>query len=265
MLVSFPNHVQNVLSNEFEIDWTAHDPIGMTRFTLADEDIDLGLVPEPPRFDVPGRAILRSGAFAGAELDLAALPELIFMNEPYAVTSTPSTASVGPDGSFVVENLYPALFAMLFQVELLPANWYVAAATSRGRNVLTEGLRVEGAPAPIEVVLAGDAGWIEGRVLDSGGAAVPDARVILIPPAERRGPMLDFPTAVADHAGAFSLERIPPGDYRILAVNPSGYPERNPYWQSPTFLADYEGRGERISIEPSARIVMNPEAVPFAF
>jgi hypothetical protein len=34
---------------------------------------------------------------------------------------------------------------------------------------------------------------------------------------------------------------------------------------APTFLADYEGRGERISIEPSAGIVMNPEAVPFAF
>jgi hypothetical protein len=74
--------------------------------------------------------------------------------------------------------------------------------------------------------------------------------------------MAQFPNAEADMWGAFVLEDVPPGEYRLLALDAAGRPTINPYWQSPDFLRQYELRGELITVDPGARLTINPEAIP---
>jgi hypothetical protein len=55
------------------------------------------------------------------------------------------------------------------------------------------------------------------------------------------------------------VDRVAPGDYRLLVVDTAGLPE--PEWESPDFLRQYELRGERITVDPGARLTINPEAI----
>jgi hypothetical protein len=73
--------------------------------------------------------------------------------------------------------------------------------------------------------------------------------------------MVRFPTAVADASGVYRLTRIPPGEYRMLALYVAGRPSYSRYWESPDFLRQYELRGERITVDPGARLTINPEAI----
>jgi hypothetical protein len=114
---------------------------------------------------------------------------------------------------------------------------------------------------PLEVVLANDGARIEGVVRAADGRLVPEARIILTPPGGGRDPLLRFHTVVADGAGVFSFETVPPGVYRLLALDTFGNWDSSPFWTSPDFLRQYELRGELITVDPGARLTINPEAI----
>jgi hypothetical protein len=58
-----------------------------------------------------------------------------------------------------------------------------------------------------------------------------------------------FFSAVADHAGAFTLENVSPGDYDVLAWD---YVEDFAYLNS-DFLKRYEGQSAKVRVEPRSR------------
>jgi hypothetical protein len=144
----------------------------------------------------------------------------------------------------------------------LPDGWYVESVRSGGIDLLRDALLVGGGPvSPVEVVIANDAVRIEGVVRDGSDQLVPDARVILIPPFAVRGPLTQFPEVEADASGGYTLERVPPGQYRLLALDLEGR-DPNVNWDSPDFLRQYELRGEVITLDPGARLTIDPEAIP---
>jgi hypothetical protein len=244
------------------LDWDAWDPrwarlspIGRVSFLLEHEDLELGTIAETPKSSVGGRVVFRPAE--GTEAYAGQLPALIFRERGFSAWRRTVPA---PDGTFSVQWLFPGVFEV--EPEDVPAGWYVAAIRSGGRDLLRHGLEVGGGPSnPIEVVFANDAAMISGAARNVDGSLVPDARIVLIPPADQRGPLLRFPTTSSDHSGAYLLEDLPPGSYRLLALDVAGNPDTLPYWESPDFLRLYELRGERITIDPGSRLTIDPEAI----
>jgi Carboxypeptidase regulatory-like domain len=67
---------------------------------------------------------------------------------------------------------------------------------------------------------------------------------------------------VSDSFGGFLLEDVPPGTYRLLALDEAGLGGQWSYWESPEFLRDFELRGEPVTIDPDARVRIDVRAVP---
>jgi hypothetical protein len=237
-----------------------HARIVNTRITVdadeADEtgNVDLGTIPVSPRVSAEGRVVVRP--LGRGSIDLTSLRLMIGLTR------------VRADGTFLLQDRLPGPYGFRFAPDSIPEGWYVESAWSGGRDVLREGLELTGRPAPIQVVIAEGAGRIEGTVRNADGELLPGARVVLILPSHRRGSLLRFPTATADAAGRYVLDGIPPGEYRLLALDEAGTVVPTPsvlapdlYWESPDFLRRNELRGERITLDPGARLSIHREAI----
>lgn len=232
----------------------ALDPIARVRVRIDDSDVDLGTVAPDPRANVSGRVVVRP---AGEPP-----PAFVFSFTYLDLIGEAYRSLAWSNGSFVVEGLSPGLW--IFGAGALPSDWYVASVMSGGRDVLRDGLEGGGQVAPIEIVVACDGARIRGVVRDEDSRLVPDAAVVLIPPAGRRGPMLSFPDTTADAGAAFSLDRVPPGEYRLVALDVVGQPLLAAHPEDPEFLRKYELRGERITLDPGARMTINAKAIPLS-
>ena len=65
-------------------------------------------------------------------------------------------------------------------------------------------------------------------------------------------------------SGGFTLDNIPPGEYRMLALEVAGMDDGSPWWELPEFLRRYELRGERITVDPNlslANYEFKPQSV----
>ena len=268
ILLRYPAAVFSALRERLEaeyVDWRL-DPIARLRITVdsshpdrdPDGKIDLGTIPQVARFSVPGRVVVRSSDARG--LDLGDLP-VISLRDVGPLASHSKFVSLAEDGTFDIEGVNPGLFSLIFNSAALPDGWYVAAARSGARDVLWNGLEAGGPVNPLEIVLADDAAEIAGVVRNSSNELVPDARIVLIPPAGRRGPLARFQTVVADASGAYSLTKVPPGEYRMLALDAAGQTLGAWYWEDPERLRELELRGARMTVDPGARLVVNTEAI----
>jgi hypothetical protein len=252
-----------------DLDWDTLNPISQLRVTVdaredsdGDHILDLGSAPISAKVSLPGRIIVEG--VRAAEVDLTRL-QIFFLD------TMSSGASIRPaaDGTFTLRGLHPGLYRMSPPPAawVMPARFYVASVNA-GDDVLRDGLRVNGgAPSSIDIVIADGAGRIEGVVRNRLGAIVPDARVVLAPPANRRGRLTSFPTALANGSGGFVIDRIPPGDYRLLALDNAGVPDTTAlgnavrHWEGPDFLREFENRGTPITVAPRARMTVDAVAV----
>jgi hypothetical protein len=262
MLLSYDNGLKNQLRSEFDLNWRPFDPIARVPFEIDDADVDLGVLGDPPRTSVPGRVEVRRSA-GGSEIGLEQLPTVSLGDVHYILGSETRRAVPGDDGAFLIEDAYPGSFVLGVRQGDLPLGWYVESVRSGGIDLLREELLVGGGQvSPIQVVIANDAGRIEGIVRGGDDQPVPDAHVVLIPPIGGRGPATRFPAVTADASGVFALERLRPGEYRLLALDLAGRDGAGVFWESPDFLRQYGLRGGRITVDPGARLTINPEAIP---
>lgn len=239
------------------------------RLVVDDGDVDLGVVEPDGQRDIAGRFVVQGGEIDPSRLSF----RLQYDDDPKI--SIPATIS--PDGLLLFEGLPPGLFRLVFPklirgsatptspfrpAAAAESAWYVASARSGSQDVLRDGLSVSSGPVdPIEIVLADDGGRIEGAARDGQGQFLTDARVVLVPPPNQRGPMLRFPTAAAPD-GTWVLNDVPPGTYRLMVLDVAGRPDRYPYWEDPEFLSQYELRGQTITVDAGARMRIDGEAIP---
>jgi hypothetical protein len=233
----------------------AVNPVVRRRVVIGDADVDLGDLAPDTHVWASGRVSWKAGETPqGSDTPLG-----IRFEESQATLLRIAEF----DGeSFIVRGLSRGLWSV--SANLPSGGGYVVSVTRGGRDVIRDGLEVGSGPvSPVEILLAADGARIEGvaRRRD-GGELVPDARIVLIPPPQRRGTTTRFITIESDARGAFSVEVVPPGEYRLLALDVAGRSDVYPYWESPEFLRQYELRGELITVDPGARLTINPEAIP---
>ena len=155
------------------------------------------------------------------------------------------------DGSFAIRNFVPGRYT----VDLQPnPPWYVQSATSstidvlREELVLTPGRR----PDPLEIVLRDDGAMISGTIRADGQPAA--GSVLLIP--EQQSATQIRVTAAAP-GGDFLFDRVPPGDYKVLALDTVSDLE----FRNTETLGPYLSKAARITLEPGKQASVSVERV----
>lgn len=157
-----------------------------------------------------------------------------------------SGLTVRPDWTFTATNLEGP---HLFRITGLPQDWMLKTVRIGERDLTDAPLTVPtGGPGVtgVEIVLSRKGALITGEVTGATGAPAPDATVIVFP--ENRafwGPGSRFVHATRpDDDGRFSIPRLPPGLYRIIAAATVMEGE----WEDREFLQSLERKAARIEL-----------------
>jgi hypothetical protein len=170
----------------------------------------------------------------------------------------------GESGEFRAANVSPGLYQLAWRADL-PAGSYIETIRNGSRDVLRDGLIVTpGAESSMVVVIRNGSASIQGTARHVNGDLAQGAQIILVPPRLERGPFVSFPAVASDPFGRYLFENVRPGAYRILAIDMAGRQAAGgaPFWETEAFLGQYELRAELITVDPGARLTIDPEAIP---
>src|SRR5262249_5381534 len=134
-----------------------------------------------------------------------------------------------------------------YQVALsdLAAGTYIKSIRFGAADVLNGSLHIDpGANDRIEIVLAGNAGVVDGTVLDKNREPVPHAPVALVPDAAHRQRGDLYRNTITDEFGKFHLQGIAPGDYSLFAWEDI----EEGLWRDSDLIRRYEASGKAIRI-----------------
>jgi len=178
--------------------------------------------------------------------------------DPAGFMMMPASANVEDDGSFVVRKVMPGEY--LVQLMGMPKDFYVKSVRLGDQEVLDSGFTVEsgGAPGALEVVLSAGAGRLDGLVLGEDDKALPGATVVLLPEPERRKYERLVKSSACDQNGRFTLEGIPPGEYKLFAWKEV----ETGAWLDPDFMQPIEKLGEEVAIREAGRESRQLKAMP---
>jgi len=144
----------------------------------------------------------------------------------------------------------------------LPAGLYIKSARFGPADALNNVIHIDLRTTDrMQIVLAGNAGTLEGVVRDNLRNIVPRARVVLVPDLAHRQRADLYKTTSTDESGRFRLQAIPPGDYVLFSWEDI----ENGLWQDAEFLKRYETAGKPVRIIESGRETVETTAIPFAF
>jgi hypothetical protein len=145
-------------------------------------------------------------------------------------------------------------------VKNLPPNAYVKSIRMGAADLLRDGLHIAGvARDPIEVVIATNGGVVNGVARDPIDRPLAGASVVLLPEIGLRQNRLDlFRNATSGPDGAFRLEGVAPGDYRIFVWEDV----REGDWHDPEFMKDYELRGAPVHVGGTEPVEVKAPAIP---
>jgi hypothetical protein len=177
--------------------------------TITDHDVDLGTVNVGSLRTITGRII--GSAEVRQKMKTSGLTLARWDS-----TLLSTHAAIADDGSLSVD-LPEGGYRIVAQS--LPSDLYLAYIRDGSRDLLDTGLMIDGDPlGTIDISIASGTSIIEGTVRNDKGELLAGAHVILLPTANRRtNPDLFF-TVVTNTAGTFSISKVPPGSYSVLAL-----------------------------------------------
>jgi len=209
--------VRNLAAGSYEINVTSGagygDPEQYVQLTptITDRDVDLGTINIGPIRTLTGRIIVPDDLRGSMKLDQVILRRWDSVDSVLPNIVVP----VGADGTFNVD-LPEGRYRI---VSALPAEFYVKSVRYGSRDVVDTGLVMDGgATGQVEVGIAQGITSVEGIVHNTKGELVYGAKIALLPASSRRTNLDLFFTATTDTGGNFSISRVPPGEYSILAL-----------------------------------------------
>jgi hypothetical protein len=207
---------------------------------ITDHDVDLGTVNVGSLRTITGRII--GSAEVRQKMKTSGLTLARWDS-----TLLSTHAAIADDGSLSVD-LPEGGYRIVAQS--LPSDLYLAYIRDGSRDLLDTGLMIDGDPlGTIDISIASGTSIIEGTVRNDKGELLAGAHVILLPTANRRtNPDLFF-TVVTNTAGTFSISKVPPGSYSVLALE-SLPPDAQ--WDA-EFMMQFQKFETRISIGESDR------------
>ncbi|HLQ77258.1 MAG TPA: hypothetical protein VK210_07880, partial [Terriglobia bacterium] len=161
-------------------------------------------------------------------------------------------------GAFTMRNIAPGDYRISLALNSgLPATAkvpidlktaYLKSAQLQSADILTAGFKMDGPVADsMQVVIATNSGSIFGRVLGDDKQPIVPARAMIVPDPARRSRFDLFSPIAVTPTGRFTLDGIPPGDYKVFAW---AHVEEGA-WFDPEFMRVYENHGVPIHIDES--------------
>jgi hypothetical protein len=217
---------------------------------IGGRDIDDLVVACAPRVEIRGRIRVEGEtklSFGGTDLRTRPRVDLSSLTGK----QTGYTSLIQADGTFTLAD-FP-LDHYRVTVRPLPESFYIKSISLATRDVLQEGLHLDGTSSgPLEIVLADKAASIEGIVFDDHQKAAANVMVVLVPEPRQRQRDDLYSTADTDENGGFKLQRLTPGRYELYAWESI----ENDY-RDPEFLAKYRSRARAVVLEPGNAAAVN--------
>jgi hypothetical protein len=160
------------------------------------------------------------------------------------------SAAIKDDGTFVFRDVGPAAYRVTFN--RLPAGLYIKSIHWGTTEITDTGLDLTGGIPPrteLAIVLATDAGQLEGMVTNEKPEPSSGVTVTLIPASGHRSrPFYKFP--ITDANGKFAITGIAPGSYKLLAWDTV---DNNAVMYDPDFLRPYESYAQTVEVLPGSK------------
>lgn len=129
------------------------------------------------------------------------------------------TGDVRPDGSYSIRGIRAG--AHVIRVEGLPFPWLLKSVTHRGQDITDLGLEAESRQRfeDVRVTITDVASEVSGTVMDTKGAPVADAMVVILPLSQQFWSRTSrrFGLLRTDAGGRYRLRGLPAGEYRAIA------------------------------------------------
>ena len=150
------------------------------------------------------------------------------------------------DGTFELASVSEGSYALY--VAGLEQGWYVKSARFGQDDILEKGLQLEkeNASAKLDIVISSDSAQLEGSVSD-GERNLVGARVRVVPDPETVYNRHRLRETRTDQTGHFELTGLPPGKYRVVAIESV---TESPRKSSPQMisLSEHEQKSLRLTI-----------------
>jgi len=167
-----------------------------------------------------------------------------------------STAIVQPDLTFVLPNVFPAVYAI--QSVSGPPGYYLKSIQYGGRDASGGRFNVAAPGTPLTLTLASDTAQLSVTVQSEDGSPAAAATVMLVP--EGRYALRDdlIRYANAGQNGRATIPDLAPGEYEIFAWEDV---DRN-LAQAPEFRSLLESRAGTVALEPAGRQSVQVQLIP---
>jgi protocatechuate 3,4-dioxygenase beta subunit len=162
-----------------------------------------------------------------------------------------SEAHMQADGSYVLKNVPPGVWDIGF--DPIPKGGYLKSMMLGDVDVLRADMNVTAeTKAPLEIVVSAAGAQLSGKV--EGGLA----RAVLAAPQGELAAVLSFyALATVDERGAFEMNSMTPGEYRLYAFEDLAYGA----WFDPEFLQPYAERGTPVELKAGSKAEVTVQAI----
>lgn len=232
---------------------------GRAAVDVSNADLDRVVVVMSPTVDIAGQVIVEG---TGAVVDENDHPTVTLKNELAGVSGRLSQIYGSFQGGrrFVINDAVEGEYQV--QLTGLPQGTYVKSIRFGSADVLNNTLRLDsGSRDRLEIVLATNAGALEGTVAERNRAPLANAPVAIVPYGGQRQRADLYRNASTDEAGRFQIRGIPPGDYLIFAWEDI----EEGRWRDPEFIRRNEAAGKPVRIIELGRESVELTAIPYGF
>jgi hypothetical protein len=142
----------------------------------------------------------------------------------------------------------------------LPANAYIKQARLGETDMLERNASISsGTTESLEIVVSRNGGQISGTLVDKNSKPLANNQVWLIPDRHRDWREL-IKGRTTDQAGKFTIQGIPPGDYKIFAwedIEPFAFTDLE-------VLRQYEAQAKPVTIAEQSKETVEVKIIPAA-
>jgi hypothetical protein len=229
--------------------------ISRTPVDVLDQDVTGLSITLGPGGTLETQVVVEGGASPSIRLDSLELEFRTTDTTPRMIAGIDSGQKLDAAGRVVLQNFPQARYR--FALRGLPTDAYIADIQQSGRSVYDEDVVIGQQLESVRISVRTDCGTVTGSV-ERSRKGVPNATVILVPPATRRKNLQLFRTATTNEEGGFSMRGVMPGIYTILALRslPPGEP-----WLNETFLAPFLQRAQELRIDARSTVPVRLELI----
>lgn len=131
----------------------------------------------------------------------------------------------------------------------LPEDYYLKSVAIAGHEMSPDDVLVSGTRGDMELTFSAAGAQIEGGLYDSKGDPTRGS-ILLVPDVPQPGPPDLYRRTSADSKGKFTLHGVPPGSYRMVAMESLGLDDQV---TDPDFARKIAGQGDLISVVESGK------------